>query len=50
MREGGRVELGKKRRNSDASIDREESVMESDSSLAESCDEGIDMTTAAKQT
>ena len=50
VREGGRIELGKKRRNSEASIDREESVMESDSSLAGSCDEGIDMTTAAKQT
>lgn len=43
---GGRGELRKKRRNSEISID----VMESDSSLAESCDEGIDMATGAKQT
>ena len=43
---GGRGEgVGKKRRNSEASIDHEESVMESGSSLAESCDEGIDMAT-----
>lgn len=56
-REGGRegrsfgdlkVRVRRKRRSSEASLDgREESLMESDSSLPESCDEGIEMVTTA---
>ena len=55
---GGRGMIGeanrhcvrKKRRNSEISLDgRDESFMESDSSLTESCDEGIEITTSTKQ-
>ena len=51
-RESSRRNIRKiKRRSSEASLDgRDESLMESDSSLAESCDEGIEMTTNTKQT
>ena len=52
VREGGRGDLSgrRKRRNSELSLDQEESVMESDSSLVGSCDEGVDMVSAAKRT
>ena len=48
-----KVRVRRKRGNSEASLDgRDESLMESDSSLTESYDEGIEITTAAgtKQT
>ena len=45
-----RRSVRKKRKNSEVSLDgRDETLMESDSSLTESCDEGIEMATNTKQ-
>ena len=52
VREEGRGDQAqqKKRRSSETSLDRDEGLMESDSSLPESCDEGLGVPAATKQT